>query len=299
MGKAVPLIPTRHMLRAALGVARALDRPSTRAEVARLTYDRIPTGGLFDGRDLEVGQGLLMASGLVELHDHHLLVNDNLRSLLSMPERDSHEILLAALVLRNRPQWTRTCVQGSMVVEELIPDGELDRLSAVVPDPDRREALLLAAGRRYDPGANRRVGELGEEGVVDECRRTLVHAGRPDLAARVLRVSGISDQLGYDVIAPTLHETPRRMEVKTAGRILGTVEIFITRTEALVGSRDPTWSLVVCTADQDGRAAVEGWCSYSVLAQRLPRDQNRLGSWETALIRLSHTEIFPGLPPHS
>jgi hypothetical protein len=69
-------------------------------------------------------------------------------------------------------------------------------------------------GRRFSDADARRTGDLAEAHVTKACRAQLSGAGRDDLAALVRRVSLTSDQLGYDVTAPRLDGSTRRLEVK-------------------------------------------------------------------------------------
>jgi hypothetical protein len=116
--------------------------------------------------------------------------------------------------------------------------------------------------------------------VVDLSRQDLARAGRPDLAALVQRVSLISDQLGYDVVAPTLRGKVRRMEVKTTSRSAQThFEVYLSRNEAAVAVRDPSWTLVLCQACDSSRAEVVGWCRANAFAPVLPSDKHPRGRW--------------------
>ena len=172
-------------------------------------------------------------------------------------------------------------------------------LSEIVPDPVQREAILLALGNRFDPTAATQTGTIGEEFVVSECRSLLRSAGYEDLACKVQRVSLISDQLGYDVVAPTISGGSRRMEVKTTSRGGEVVEVIITRNEVRVGLRDPSWALVVCRVIPDGSVHPVGWCRGSVLRPLLPTDVHPHGHWLAVGITLTSDLLSDGLPPHA
>ena len=91
-----------------------------------------------------------------------------------------------------------------------------------------------------------------------ECaREELTDLGLEDLAAGVRCLSEISDQLGYDVVAPRLGGK-RRLEVKTSARQGdGLFHFYISRSEIDVGLRDEDWALVACHM-QDGGAIEPG-----------------------------------------
>src|SRR5262249_22717415 len=146
-------------------------------------------------------------------------------------------------------------------------------------DPAQREAFLLALGNRHGLTANAETGALGEEFIVSECRFMLRSVGQHDLADKVQRVSLISDQLGYDVVAPTLSGGMRRLEVKTTSRSSESVDIIITRNEACVGLRDSSWALVVCRLIPGDNPCVVGWCRGPVLRPFLPTDLSPKGRW--------------------
>lgn len=291
-------VPTPHVLRAALKAGSALDGSGTAVEVAYQSYLRLPTGGLYHSQDLLMGEWLLIECGLVRREADMLYPSQQLHHLLSLGEEDACELLLAAALNERPPLWLYAAVQGDAVSPELIPDDDTETLAEVIPSAARREALLLALGRRYDPTRNATLGNLGEELVMAESRAQLQAAGRPDLAEKVQRVSLISDQLGYDVIAPTLSGSSRRMEVKTTARAGGLIEVTIARNEALVGLRDPCWALVACRVGQSGAVHITGWCRGSALGSLLPTDKDPRGRWASAALTLLPDLLSPGLPPY-
>ena len=82
------------------------------------------------------------------------------------------------------------------------------------------------------------IGAAGEEIVLQECRAALSALGRADLAVRARRVSLISDQLGYDIVAPSVAGGGWRIEVKTTRTSAVLAKIILTRNEARVGLKD-------------------------------------------------------------
>lgn len=104
--------------------------------------------------------------------------------------------------------------------------------------PEERPAVTWRSrrGRRIDfaarDAANRRLGRLGEQFVVDVERRRLTERGRDDLAGRVEWVAETrGDGLGFDVLSfDERDESERLVEVKTTG--LGRFfPFYVTRAE--------------------------------------------------------------------
>jgi hypothetical protein len=163
-------------------------------------------------------------------------------------------------------------------------------------DADRRERLLLARRLTFDQSRGSELGERGENFVVEEARSNLIRIGRSDLADRVQRVSELSDQLGYDVVAPTLNGV-RRLEVKTSGRAsVDEFHLFLSRLELEVGLADPSWALVACRLDANQVVTIAGWCRARALEPHMPSDAAR-GRWATVEISLPVASLEPGLPP--
>ena len=290
-------VPTAHMLGAAMKAAGTLDATGTPMDVARDSYLRLPTGGLYCFEDLIVGEQLLIQTGLVRHADNLLYPSQRLQCILSLREEDASEILLSVALSVRPPLWLYAALPEDEVFPELVPDADRNALRDTIPDPKRREALLLALARRYEPNAGTELGELGEELVVAECRAQLEAAGRRDLAERVQRVSLISDQLGYDVVAPTLAGGSRRMEVKTTASSSKMIRVYLSRNEAEVGLRDPTWALVVCRADSQDCLCIAGWRRGNELGPLLPVDKDRRATWASAVVSLQPGFLAVGLPP--
>jgi hypothetical protein len=268
--------------------------PSAEAHAA---YGRAPTDGLFDSRDLRVGEAALMAAGFLVLEEESLAIANGLSDAVGMPDDDLAVVILERLLIGQRPLWVSAALIRNRVESEMIPDAVGIALGAALPDPKRREEFLLALGRRFDETERRRVGELAEACVVRACRSELQTLNRGDLASRVRQVSLVSDQLGYDLVAPRRDSTERRIEVKgtrASGLIL---TIGISRNEATVGSRDPDWALVVCRVTPDDGTTVVGWLDGAALGPHLPSDAET-GIWQQAFIYLDEKlDLRPGLPP--
>lgn len=290
-------VPPAHVLRSAVRAGRALDASGTPLMTAHASYVLLPTGGLYHCEDLMRGEQLLVESGLVGCVDDVLYPSFRLQLMLSLCEEDACEILLATALSERAPLWLSAASRGNTLSSELIPDADFDALAETIADPARREALLLALGNRYDPEGDIKLGNIGEELVLAECRAELSAAGRGDLAERVQRVSLISDQLGYDIVAPTLGEGSRRMEVKTTRSSNEVIQVMISRNEAEVGVRDPWWALVVCRISREDTPSIVGWCRGDALKPVLPTDQDPQARWASAVLRLRTSQLTPGLPP--
>ena len=291
-------LPPLHLLRSALMAASVCDARGVEATTIHRSYVRLPTDGLYHADDLERGELLLLQCGLLISKHRVLYPTDRLRALVNLPKDEAAQMLLAVVVEIAPPIWIHTAVRGDVVWPEFISEDDERILAQVIPDLDRREAFLLALGNRFPRSLLQCEGELGECMVVQQSRRDLEDVGQYDLAAGVTRVSLISDQLGYDVVAPTIGGKPRRMEVKTttcAAHSL--IEIHLTRNEAVVGLRDPSWALVICRV-YDGRAEeIVGWCRAEALALFFPKDIHARGTWETVKLLLEREMLISGLPP--
>lgn len=287
-----------HLLQSALVAASVCDVTGVEVSVAHESYLRLPTGGMYHSDDLEKGERLLIQCGLLIADGSVLYPSEPLRNLRGLPSDEAGRVLLALAAQQSPPLWLHSAVRDEAVWSEFISDADAQVLSQVIPDPDQREAFLVALANRHQD-AHAQLGDVGECAVVNLSRQELADAGRGDLASQVQRVSLISDQLGYDVVAPTLSGMPRRMEVKTTGRAVQShFEIYLSRNEATVALRDPAWALVVCRALDPSRAEVVGWCRAGTFAETLPMDSHRRGRWTQAKIQLDSDALKDGLPPY-
>lgn len=279
-------LPTRHLVNAALHVASMLDPRGSRVADAHESYWRHATGGVFQPPDLQRGERLLVRSGLVTERDGTLYPTDQLLEVLDGTVDDAVAVIGLGILAEASPGF-------------VAPDAASDEaINALVPDPARREELLLALGLRWDDTLRRQIGAIGEEAVVASVRRELQDLGHPDLSRRVRRVSLESDQLGYDVSAPRTTGGPRLLEVKATTSAAETVVIHISRNEVDTGRRYPRdWALVVCevTDVSARRAQVVGWCGVDRLDSALPLD-TPTARWEVVAVQLSVQNLEYGLP---
>lgn len=293
-------LPPLHLLRSALVAASVCDARGVEATIVHRSYVRLPTDGIYHADDLERGELLLLQCGLLIAENSVLYPTDRLRALVDLPIDEAAPLLLAVVAEKSTPLWIHTAVRGDAVWPEFISEQDERVLAQVIPDLDRREAFLLALGNRSPSALLAHVGALGECMVVQQSRQDLEAVGRNDLAARVQRVSLISDQLGYDVVAPTVGGTLRRMEVKTTTNAgYSHIEIHLSRNEAMVGLRDPSWALVVCRVCNGHAEEIVGWCRATALSSLLPKDMHTRGKWESAKLLLEREMLMSGLPPYA
>jgi hypothetical protein len=289
---------TRRQLNAAYWVGRVLAPKGTARQSAHDSYPTLPLGGRVDVAELRAAEVTLIEAGLVDDNDDRLLPDDRLVAACQVGEEEGRELVLSLLLESAPPLWLLTAGgDGRQLRSELIPDAVEEALATTITDPGRREAFLLARARTVDVESRRLIGQLGEVAVVEACIAELVTAGSSDLAQEVSRVSLISDELGYDVTAPRLDHTTRRLEVKTTRSTSATVRVFLTRTEATVGAYDSGWALVLVRLAPNDTAAIVGWTEGPQLGSVLPVDEGNGSRWETASVRLDESMLHPGLPP--
>lgn len=276
--------PSLHVVRAALHAAEVIDEFGSILVDADESHWNRATGGVYPPQDLARGRELLLQSGLVVERQGKLYRTAQLDDILVVPAADAVSAVLTHV--------------GSIAPLRL---DELDeQLSSLVPDPRRREELLLALGNRFDDSRNQAVGALGERAVLDAARAELVGLGRHDLVAQVRHVSLISDQLGYDISAPSIGGQLRLLEVKTTtaeGEVGTPIHMHLSRNEFETGVKYPSWSLVVCRAIDVGEATCEilGHCSAESMSELVPQDRSG-GAWEQARVELPRQSLTEGLP---
>ena len=289
-------LPTAFQLRSALQVGRLIDETGTPLAAARNSYRFVPTGGLYRSEDLIVGEGVLRAAGLLSEREGGLFPAAGLRELAQAGDEDGCEALLYILLAHRLPLWLRAATSEDIFTEELVPDEVRDVIKEVL-DPASRERLLLELGRRYSPEERSRIGALAEKYVVRRCKEELQDAGEDKLASLVRQVSQVSDQLGYDITAPRLDYSTRRVEVKGTRSGGTTVAIYLSRNEAERGATDLDWVLVACRVAEDDSVELVGWLSGEMLEPFLPEDPQPLSRWQSVRIDVPEELFLPGLPP--
>lgn len=289
---ATPL-PGWQQVRAAARLAPAL-LDSTAAHARREMYRRLPTGGLLGVNDLAAGEALLVQLGLLQHAPlpGELVASPGLTVVAALPRDQAWALIARTALTDGAGPWASAAVAVPEFDYSAVPDAARRLLEGL--NPDEREAALLSAARRADPEGRAGAGQRGEVLVAGTARAELEAAGRPDLAQQVQQVSLISDQLGYDVTAPTRDGRSRRLEVKTTGPA---PRIHLSRTEADVGACDPAWALVVCSPSGSHEdLAVAGWCRGGDLLPLLPVDTHPRGRWADVVLALPPGLLHPGLP---
>lgn len=276
-------------MRAALHVASLLDAGGSTADAAHESYWRHATGGVFPPSDLELGERLLVSCGLVGEREGTLYPSPELIDLLQGTVEDAISAIAARAI---DAKGSLGSVDSPMNVDD-------PGLVTLIPNADRRQQLLLALGQRWDAARRLVVGAIGEEVVANAARDELEGLGHVSLARQVLRVSLVSDQLGYDISAPRIVGASRLLEVKaTTATASEPIVVHMTRNEAEVGLRFPDqWALVVCSVSSvtERSGEIVGWCNAHRLESLLPLD-TAVGRWEAATLHVGVDLLEPGLP---
>ena len=290
-------LPTQHLLRAALRVVGMVDRGGENSGTLDAAYSNDPSDGAYRSGELKLGERILERCGLLALDAGSLRLLPGARNIARLPEAEAFALLVERWLREEQPLWLSMAV-GSGVRWEYVPDDAFRRLTEIIPNLAERDRLLLAAARRVDPDRLHELGRDGERHVVAWCKNRLASHDRPDLVRRVVRVSEISDQLGYDVLAPDLTGTPLHIEVKTQAGQRNPMRVFLSRNEAERARRDPQWILVLCERHLDGTVCLRGWCRYDGFRRSLPRDPaaTESGRWVTVELRIAREALADGVP---
>ena len=297
--------PTLHQLEAALEVAFLVSEEPIDPAQLRNAYTNHASGGVFTSNDLVRGEVILVDAGLLDSTEDTIASAPHLEDVKQLSRSEAVAALVALILAAENPLWLSASTAQVLpagtspsLAWEFIPSDVGNVLEEMFEDADRREALLLAAAVTVDSELRREIGEIGEAAIAALCREELEQLGRPDLASNVHILSTISDQLGYDISAPRLGSSSRRIEVKTTGRQGPPYRFFLSRNEAMVGLRDPDWALVVYQNTPEAETAV-GWCTAQALEGFLPQDRDARGRWQTVRIDLPGEALRPGIPPAS
>lgn len=286
------------MLRAAYWVTRVLGETGSPPAEARSLWPSLPLAGEIDIAELDVAERHLCSAGLVRDEAGVRTPTPALHTACTPPAPLGLEPLLACLLEASPPLWLLTAGgDGTSLANELIPDEVEEGLATVIRDPERREAFLLARARTVDLARTASIGSDGEAAVVAACRAELLALGGWELAQEVVRVSEISDELGYDVVAPRVDGSVRRLEVKTTRSSAPRAPVYLTRNELDTGCVDPDWSLVIVREERQGGHSILGHVRAAGLGHLLPVDREKGGRWQVAKLRIPTTDLVPGLPP--
>ena len=279
-------LPTRHAILAGLHVASLIDETGSLVADARESYWHQAAGGRFGPPDFHLGEQLLIDCGLAEQCGDRLRLLPEVSALLDA-DVDAAVAAVCARVASLLPPAT----------QEQLAEG----VAEVLSDPERREELLAAMGRRFDDSLRKEIGALGELIVVAALRNQLLDLGYPQLARAVRHISLETDQAGYDITAPTISGGRRLIEVKSTTALRGEeITFHISRNELEAGQAFREWSLVICEIVdlQQRNGSVVGWCCPGALAPLIPKDAP-LGRWETAALTIARSDVISGLPAAS
>lgn len=286
-------LPYRFHVQAAQRCAQLLGEDRTSRHQVDSAYRQAVTDGLFPTGALREGESLLARIGLITYEDGWVIPTDAIRALEGLDDDEATELTILKLFEIELPTWFWTSVSSDAVTTEFIPQQDLTSLERLIPDPERREAMLLRFARKFDAERATSDGDRGERHVVKECKRILSEAGLEHLSSQVRQLSLESDQLGYDVRSPSTSGSTVRLEVKTTRR-RNPLKVFLSRNEATVASNDNCWYLVVCLiyGDED---KVLGYCQHPDFADQLPVDSPP-GHWESCKISMDSLALVDGLP---
>ncbi|HEX3608602.1 MAG TPA: DUF3883 domain-containing protein [Solirubrobacterales bacterium] len=247
--------------------------------------------------ELAVAEEGLRGAGLLRTEDDRLVPSQRLYEACKLAEPAPVELLLGLVLEASPPLWLMTAAtDGGHLAAELVPDDVASAVATVIKDPARREEFLLGRARTVDANLRGELGEEGEEAVVSACKEQLLALGAGDAADGVCRVSLVSDELGYDVIAPKVDGSVRRLEAKATRSAAMAVTVVVTRNEIEAGRGDPNWHLVVARVGRGEEDSILGHTSVAALEALLPTDGHEAGRWQAAQLRLQVDDLSPGLP---
>ncbi len=295
MAMSLERMPNRFELAVALEVARLVSTEGVDDQVLIASFEHISSGGLIRVEHLTDATKLLVLGGLLARTPDGWLAPEVLRGVGVLSKEEGVVSLVSLLLSRAPPLWLAGATVGAVLNTDLIPDTDWTALCGVITDPDRRAAVLLSVGRRFAAPASPADPDAAVARVVDECRLRLAELGRPDLAQSVLRVAS-AEQLGYDVICPTLQGECWRLKVLAGRRGFSQLTMNIARDDVLIGVGKSGWALIACQTGPDGAPQIAGWCRQPLLQDHLPDDLTGRSEWTTARLFIDEQDLDPGFP---
>jgi hypothetical protein len=91
----------------------------------------------------------------------------------------------------------------------------------------------------------KRIGDRGEQIVVQFEREYLIRNGRPDLAEQVNHISKTDDTVGYDILSFEIDETKKYIEVKSTLKPIGFSQLFLTSNELEVAKSKSNYNFYI------------------------------------------------------
>jgi hypothetical protein len=186
---------------------------------------------------------------------------------------------------------------GMLCQGRIAPGSSLERrlLNGSSEDWDIVRILdpLDRYGRKFDAQHREELGRLGELAVMHELLQELPVAEHH----RVRHTSLFNDSAGFDIEAPLLEDTRRRvfLEVKTSSRSGKDFNFFLSRNECSVGLRSESWYLVFVRI-MSGQPSILGHTRMEPIVAFLPIDPQDRGRWESVRISAQTEVLKPGLP---
>lgn len=265
----------------------------------RESWINLPIGGRIDMTDLSSALSDLKHTGIIYEQKGVLSAVPEALTACQADELDAARLLYFIILKAEMPIWVISGIgNGEVIRNELIPDQELNLLDQLFGTIEGRESFLLALARSFDAKSQAQTGLLGERFVLTLCQTELEDAGRSDLIQKIQHVSLISDQLGYDIVAPSITGEPRHLEVKSSIASGSVNCFFISRNELRVGLADPNWFLVLVRVSEPNELL--GWLEASRILAYVPSDgfEDDLGAgrWDVAKITISREALKQGLP---
>ena len=290
---------SRRLLLAACWVLRLIGESGELERKVRQSWVNLPIGGRVDIHDLSFALSELKKIGLITERDGFLSGTSEALDACQADGMDAERLLYFVILQTAMPIWVISGTgNGDVIHDELIPDQELSLLEQLFESSESRESFLLSLARKFDNESQAQTGLEGELFVLSLCSQELENAGRTDLIPKVVHVSLISDQLGYDIVAPNISGENRRLEVKSTRAIGANGRFYISRNEFEVGLRDPNWFLVLVKVGEPNELL--GWIEAPAIVGCSPTDtcDEAIGNgrWEVAKMTIPSSAIQRGLP---
>lgn len=288
-------MPSRFELSVALEVARLVSADGVDDQDLIVSFEHMASGGLVRVDHLTAATKLLTIGGLLTRKDDRWQAVEVLKGVGALSNNEGIASLAFLLLSRAPPIWVAGATVGAALNVDVIPDADWKSLCDAIADPHRREAMILCVGRRLMGNFGIDVVEAAVASVLEECRRRLITFGRPDLGDRILRVAS-EEQLGYDIVCPTIRGECWRLRVLAGHRGLSRLAMNITRTDIGIGIGKSGWGAIVCQLDVNNQNQIVGWCDGSLLRAHLPDDLGGRSEWTTARVFLDDHDLVSDFP---
>lgn len=185
--------------------------------------------------DFEEIAQILINSRLVAIEQGRIKLSRELHRLSHVADLSSLKAIARILLAANPPEWLRSAVAGSRLVEEAIP--ALDRKKLFWLGRDLEAILVAAHHSVYGDKSQEMLKFLGDAGEL------LIMASLRLMNYHARHVSLVSDHYGYDIEVGTVND-PAGLEIKTS--VHSTADrFFLSRNEFEVAQRmGRRWKLI-------------------------------------------------------